>query len=83
MKSVFLGCYSKDYNFTNEKGSFSGTTYYIVHGELSENKVNYPVRQKINQVIFNNIKSLPFGTPISVDYVPCGNAMRISSVTKI
>lgn len=82
MKSVFLGCYSKDYNFTNEKGSFSGTTYYIVHGEIRENKVNFPIRQKINQVIFDNIKSLPFGTSISVDYVPYGNDMRISSVSK-
>ena len=83
MKSVFLGCYSKNHNFTNEKGSFSGTTYYLVHGEIRENKVNFPIRQKINQVIFDNIKSYPFGTSISVDYVPYGNDMRISSVTKI
>lgn len=83
MKSVFLGCYSKDYNFTNEKGSFSGTSHYLIHGEIRENKVNYPVKQKINKVIYDNIKSLPFGTPIIVDYVPIGNDMRIDSVTKL
>ena len=83
MKSVFLGCYSKDYNFTNEKGSFSGTSYYLIHGELRENKVNYPVKQKINKVIYDNIKSLSFGVPITVDYIPIGNDMRIDSVTKI
>lgn len=83
MKSVFLGCYSKDYDFSNEKGNFSGTTYYIVHGELRENKVNYPVKQKINKMIYDNIKSLPFGTSIIVDYVPFGNDMRIASVSKL
>lgn len=83
MKSVFLGCYSKDYNFTNEKGSFSGTSYYLIHGEIRENKVNYPVKQKVNKIIYDNIKSFPFGTPITVDYIPIGNDMRIDSVTKL
>lgn len=82
MKSIFLGCYSKDYNFTNDKGNFSGTTYYLVHGQMDENKVNYPIKQKISDRIYNNIKSLPFGTHINVDYIPIGNDMRISSVIK-